>query len=135
MQMKIKGEAYATFIKIDETICFLELRGRQIIPMLQILHQYPLMMKKMQCDKGGIKHILQGSNVMAPGLVSEGGYLEPGVLEGEAVAVMAEGKKHAMGIGFMMEGKGSDSLLKDPTGHAIEVALFLNDSVWRDISH
>ena len=34
MQLKIKGEAYATFIKIDETICFLELRGKAIIPML-----------------------------------------------------------------------------------------------------
>merc|ERR1711957_185250 len=58
MQMKLKGEAYATFIKIDEEICFLELRGKAIIPMLKTLHQYPDMMKKMQCDKGGVKHIL-----------------------------------------------------------------------------
>ena len=72
---------------------------------------------------------------MAPGLVSEGGLLAPGVLEGEPVAVMAEGKKHAMAIGFMMEGKGSDQIQKDPTGHAIEVALYLNDTVWRDIAH
>jgi len=27
----------------------------------------------MQCDKGAIKHIFSGSNVMAPGLTSEGG--------------------------------------------------------------
>ena len=71
------------------------------MPMLRVLHQYPFMMKKMQCDKGAIKHIFSGSNVMAPGLTSEGGRIDESVQLGEAVAITAEGKEHAMAIGIM----------------------------------
>ena len=55
----------------------------------------------MVCDKGAIRHIFSGSNVMAPGLTSEGGNIAEGVPEGGAVAIMAEGKVHAMGVGLM----------------------------------
>ena len=36
----------------------------------------PIMMKKMQCDKGAIKFVLGGANVMCPGLTSAGGKID-----------------------------------------------------------
>ncbi len=102
------------------------------MPMLRVLHQYPFMMKKMQCDKGAIKHIFSGSNVMAPGLTSEGGRIDESVQQGEAVAITAEGKEHAMAIGIM-EMSAAD-LKSQGKGIAIEVVQFLNDAVWKDIS-
>ena len=60
--------------------------------MLRLLHKYPIMMDKMQCDKGAIKHIFSGSNVMAPGLTSEGGEIHPDLDVGAPVAITAEGK-------------------------------------------
>ena len=71
------------------------------MPMLKLLHKYPNILPHMVCDKGAIRHIFSGSNVMAPGLTSEGGSIAEGVPEGGAVAIMAEGKKHAMGVGLM----------------------------------
>jgi malignant T-cell-amplified sequence len=47
----------------------------------------------MQCDKGAIKHIFSGSNVMAPGLLSEGGKFIEGLPVNAPIAVMAEGKE------------------------------------------
>ena len=58
-------------------------------------------MDDMQCDKGAIKHIFSGSNVMAPGLTSEGGEIYPNLAVGAPVAITAEGKQHAMAIGFL----------------------------------
>jgi len=55
----------------------MEIRDMPVIPMMRLLHRYPLMMDAMQCDKGAIKHIFSGSNVMAPGLISAGGKLCP----------------------------------------------------------
>jgi len=55
----------------------------------------------MQCDKGAIKHIFSGSHIMAPGLTSAGGVLVPNLPERAPVAVMAEGKQHAMAIGIL----------------------------------
>ena len=55
----------------------------------------------MQCDKGAIKHIFSGSHIMAPGITSPGGHLVADLPDRAPVAVMAEGKKHAMAIGIL----------------------------------
>ena len=99
--------------------------------MLRVLHEYPFMMKKMQCDKGAIKHIFSGSNVMAPGLTSEGGNMDMSCEEGEAVAITAEGKEHAMGIGFML--MSAEETKEKNAGMAIELVQYMNDAVWKDI--
>ena len=101
LTLKFKGENQYNFIRIEDEIVFMEMRDRAIIPMLRTLHKFPMMMEKMQCDKGAIRHIFSGSNVMAPGLTSEGGIIAPNLNVGVPVAIMAEGKKHAMGIGYL----------------------------------
>ena len=53
----------------------------------------------MRCDKGAIKHILSGSDVMCPGLTHPKATMD-NVKAGQIVAIMAEGKEHAMGIGI-----------------------------------
>lgn len=37
-----------------------------------MLHQYPDMMPKLRADKGAIKFVLSGANIMCPGLTSPG---------------------------------------------------------------
>ena len=129
--LKLKGENHLQFIKLDEEIMFMELRDKPLLPMLRVLHRFPDMMTHMQCDKGAIRHIFSGSNVMAPGLTSEGGIIKDGCEEGHPVAIMAEGKKHAMGIGFMT--MSSKDIKDQGKGNAIELIQFMNDSLWKEI--
>ena len=72
----------------------------------------------MVCDKGAIRHIFSGSDVMAPGLTSEGGKIDESVPLGGAVAIMAEGKVHAMGIGLMKQ--SGEEVKQTGKGVAIE---------------
>ena len=51
-------------------------------------------------DKGAIRFVLSGANIMCPGLTSPGASLNLETEEGDAVAVMAEGKSHAGVITF-----------------------------------
>ncbi|RWW10318.1 hypothetical protein GW17_00026146, partial [Ensete ventricosum] len=60
----------------------------------------PDIMKKFQVDRGAIKFVLSGANIMCPGLTSPGGALNEEVLEETPVAIMAEGKQHALAIGY-----------------------------------
>ena len=106
----------------------MEIRDYPILPMIRTLHKYPMMMHRMQCDKGAIRHIFSGSHVMAPGLTSEGGEIVPDLPAGAPVAVMAEGKQHAMAIGVLS--MSSEDIVSKNKGQAIEVVQFLNDSVW-----
>lgn len=46
----------------------------------------PNIMKKLQVDRGAIKFVLAGANIMCPGLTSPGGALDDGV-EAEAPVV------------------------------------------------
>lgn len=82
----------------------------------------------MQCDKGAIKHILSGSNVMCPGLTSPGGKMED-LPKGTVVAITAEGKQHAMGIGFTS--MSTEEIRTENKGIALELLEYLNDGMWK----
>ena len=64
---------------------------------------------------------------MAPGLTSPGGNMDE-VKEGQIVAVMAEGKRHAMGLGRMI--MSSDQIREENKGEAIELILYIRDAMW-----
>lgn len=51
-----------------------------------------------QVDKGAIRFVLSGANIMCPGLTSPGAQMTP-VDKGTVVAIMAEDKEHALAIG------------------------------------
>lgn len=80
-------------------------------------------------DKGAIKFVLNGSNIMCPGLTSPGAQLTPGIAEGTIVALMAEGKQHALAIGVMK--MTSEDILAKNAGIGIDNLHFLNDGLWR----
>jgi len=85
-------------------------------------------MAHVQCDKGGISHILSGSDVMAPGLTSEGGRIDMQAKEGDPVAIMAEGKVHAMAIGILR--KAPQKIIEENKGKVVESVTYLNDGLW-----
>lgn len=57
-------------------------------------------MPVQQVDKGAIKFVLSGANIMAPGLTSPGGKMSQ-TDKNAVVSIMAEGKQHALAIGVM----------------------------------
>jgi PUA domain protein len=56
-------------------------------------------LQPQQVDKGAIKFVLSGANIMSPGLTSPGGKMLPAE-KNAIVAIMAEGKEHALAIGI-----------------------------------
>ena len=113
---------------INGELKFMEDRDGNVIPTLRILHKYPFMMPHMQCDKGAIKHIMSGSDVMCPGLTSPGAKMAD-VPEGAVVAITAEGKEHAMGIGIAA--MSSKDILKINKNVGIRLLMNLTDSMWK----
>ena len=85
-------------------------------------------MPHYQCDTGAIKHILSGSNIMAPGLTSPGGRMDD-VEAHTVVAVMAEGKKHAMGIGGTT--LSTNEIRAKNKDVAVDMFHYLNDSLYK----
>jgi len=93
----------------------------------------PDLLPTVQVDRGAIKFVLKGADIMAPGLTSAGGSLGSAPLVvGDYVAVRAEGKEQILAIGRMT--MSSDDVRKVNKGTAIENLHFLNDGLWNTAS-
>ncbi|MCL4135086.1 UNVERIFIED_CONTAM: hypothetical protein GTU68_026574 [Idotea baltica] len=82
----------------------------------------------MQVDKGAIRFILSGANIMCRGLTSPGAKMST-VDEGSVVAVMAEGKQHALCVG--LTSMSSQDIAKTNKGIGVENCHYLNDGLWQ----
>lgn len=69
------------------------------MPTLKLFHRFPFFLPMEQVDKGAIRFVLSGANIMCPGLTSPGACMTK-VEKGTVVAIMAEGKQHALAIGL-----------------------------------
>ena len=57
----------------------------------------------VRVDRGAIRFLLAGAHMMCPGFTSQGGHLPPAeeaIPAGAPVAIHAEGKEHAVGVGI-----------------------------------
>lgn len=81
----------------------------------------------MQVDKGAIKFILRGADVMAPGLTSKGGRLS-NVAAGTPVCIIAEGHQCALGVGVMK--LSTAEIEKKSAGVAITLLHYIGDGLW-----
>ena len=85
------------------------------------------MMPKLQVDAGAIKFVCNGSNIMCPGLTSEGAYMDD-VPEETVCAIYAEDKANALAIGVTtMSTKDIREINKDI---GVENLHFLGDGLW-----
>jgi PUA domain protein len=55
----------------------------------------------MQVDKGAIRFVLSGANIMCPGLTSPGAKMS-NLDNGKVATIMAEGKEHALAVGKLV---------------------------------
>ena len=109
-------------------ILFFKQREGALFPSLKLLHKYPFMLPRMQVDQGAIRFVLNGSNIMCPGLTSPGARMTK-LDKGSVVAVMAEGKTHALAVGQLV--MSSEEILTINKGIGVENVHFLNDGLWK----
>ncbi|KAF7994997.1 hypothetical protein HCN44_004469 [Aphidius gifuensis] len=107
---------------------FFRHRDGKWMPTLRLLHKFPFFLPVEQVDKGAIRFVLSGANIMCPGLTSPGAKMSP-VEKGTVVAVMAEGKQHALAVGLTT--LSTDDIAKINKGVGIENCHYLNDGLWQ----
>jgi len=112
---------------INNEVIFFE-REKDLVPALRLIHKYPFLLKKVRVDQGAIKYVLQGANVMCPGLTSPGGNLDEDFNEGELVGILAEGKEQCMGIGLAKLSR--NEIRSVNKGHGLENIHYLGDPLW-----
>ncbi|KAH9951399.1 hypothetical protein B0H21DRAFT_849713, partial [Amylocystis lapponica] len=113
-----------------EPICFQHFDG-PFYPTLRLLHKYPFLLPTVRVDRGAIRFLLAGAHMMCPGLTSAGGYLPPAdaaLPANTPVAIHAEGKEHAVGIGLTK--LDTEEMRKVNKGVGVETVTYLGDDFW-----
>lgn len=106
---------------------FILLHTKALVPALKAVHLLPSLLPKAVVDRGAIKHIINGANVMAPGLLKQGS-VYPAVEKGAYIAIYGEGMTCAMAVGTVA--MGSSEVHEKKTGVAIELVTHLGDSLY-----
>jgi len=106
---------------------FFQCRSGPFIPTIRLLHKYPDILPKYRVDRGAIRFVLSGANIMAPGLTSAGGEMDD-VPADSVIAIMAEGKEHALAIGVTT--MSTDHIRTHNKGIAVENTHYLKDGLW-----
>ena len=108
---------------------FFQLRDGPFFPTLRLLQRHPDIMPKLRVDRGAIKFVLSGANVMCPGLTSPGAEIHDEVEEGMPVAIFAEGKEHPLAIGVTTMSTADIRDINKDIG--VELVHYLNDDLWK----
>lgn len=115
-------------IIVGNEIVFFNHRDGPFFPTLRLLHKYPNMMQKMQVDKGAIKFVLGGANIMCPGFTSKGGSMPIPISAEQPVAIYSEGKQHALAVGLTK--MSTSEIVTINKGIAVESVHSLMDGLW-----
>ncbi|KAI4892869.1 hypothetical protein NFI96_012627 [Prochilodus magdalenae] len=149
----VRCHEHIEILTVNGELLFFRQREGPFFPTLRLLHKYPFILPHQQVDKGAIKFVLSGANIMCPGLTSPGAKLYPAdvdtvvvslkmffsfiryetsylyiVLESFCQAIMAEGKQHALSVGVMK--MSAENIEKVNKGIGIENVHYLNDGLW-----
>ncbi|KAJ3354100.1 translation machinery-associated protein 20, partial [Kappamyces sp. JEL0680] len=90
-----------SIVSVEGQYLFFQHFDGPYFPTLKLLHRYPDILPKIQVDRGAIKFVLKGADIMCPGMTSPGARLPTANLPKDSVvAIYAEGKEHALAVGL-----------------------------------
>lgn len=104
---------------------FFQFRTNAFMPVLRVLHKYPMLLPIYRVDKGAVRHVINGADIMAPGVRG----CDPNVQRDQVVAIFAEGKEHAIAVGVAK--MTAAEIGEKKSGIAVENAHYLSDGLWK----
>ncbi|KAG8925962.1 translation machinery-associated protein 20 [Tulasnella sp. 419] len=129
-----------THVKCKEHVSIYTLHGEPLFyqshdgplyPTLRLLHKYPDLLPKVQVDRGAIRFLLAGANMMCPGFTSAGGRLPPpeaALPANTVVAIHTEGKELPAAIGLTRLSTEDIKRINKDVG--VEIITYLGDDLW-----
>lgn len=98
--------------------------GQQWIPTLKLLQKIELL-KKITIDMGAIKFIVNGADVMRPGIVE----IEAGIQKDDFVAIIDQNNKKPLAVGIALF--DTQQMRALPKGKVIKTIHYVGDEVWK----
>ncbi|KDN40087.1 hypothetical protein K437DRAFT_192045 [Tilletiaria anomala UBC 951] len=128
--VKFSREHVSILVHNKEPIFFQHFDG-PYFPTMQLLQKYPFIMPSVQVDRGAIRFVLSGANIMSPGLTSAGGRLpeaDKALPANAPVAIFAQGKEHPVAVGLLK--MSTEDIRQAGKGIGIDNIHHIGDDLW-----
>ncbi|OAG30854.1 hypothetical protein NEIG_00338 [Nematocida sp. ERTm5] len=122
----IKTEDKEMFVLRNNTPIF-KVSGNSFIPLVKCVHIVPDILPRVVVDTGAIKYLINGADLMAPGLLHSTSEYPP-VSVGDVVAVYGHGKTNALAVGIVA--MDNEQVNTQKTGMAIKLINRLGDKIY-----
>lgn len=128
--IQVKCSNKISLYAIGNEILFIQHFDDDLVPALRLVHKYPHVFPSIRVDRGAIKFVLGGANIMCPGLTSKGAELPeaPGHEKGQVVAIYAENKDHAIAVGELT--MSTEDIKSINKGIGVNLINYLGDGLW-----
>ncbi|KDD75619.1 hypothetical protein H632_c589p2 [Helicosporidium sp. ATCC 50920] len=126
----IKLPEHVQLLVHDKHVMFFSTRDGGWFPTLRIVHQYPQCIPRLRADRGAIKFMLSGANMMCPGLTSPGATIHDEVEKGTPVALYGEDCEPALAIGYTT--LSTQQIREQNKGIGVENLHYLTDGLWKN---
>lgn len=110
-------------VKSNNEVLFFYI-GDEIYPSLKFALNQEIALKKITVDMGAVKFVVNGADIMRPGIVE----IEEGIESGEIVVIVDINNKKPLAIGRAMY--GFVELGSKDSGKVIENLHFIGDEIW-----
>ncbi|KAF9540445.1 hypothetical protein EC957_004285 [Mortierella hygrophila] len=127
----MKCHEHINLIVMNNEVLFFNHFDGPYFPTLKLLHKYPNMLPRLQVDRGAIKFVMAGANIMCPGLTSKGARMDVSVPADAVVAITAEGKNEILAVGTTK--MSTDDIKRINKNIGVETAHYLNDYLWKTV--
>lgn len=123
----IKCEDKIQLYSVDNEVVLFQ-HFDDLIPTLKVVHKYPDQFPRVQVDRGAIKFVLSGANIMCPGLTSKGADLPTPLEKDQIVTIYAEGKENALAVGKLL--MSTEDIKNINKNIGVELLHYLGDGLW-----
>lgn len=123
---KVKSENVEELYFVDGSLALVRLKGAGLIPSLYFLYRRGVELRRPSVfvDQGAVPRILNGADVMIPGIKRVEGDFGPG----EVVLVRELEKERLIAIGVSLV--TSEEIRRSGKGKAVKTLHYLGDEVW-----
>ena len=95
------------------------------IPVLTLLLNRQVELKKIVVDKGAIRFVTNAADVMRPGIT----FIEPSIKKGDIVVIVDENHDRALAIGKAL--LNADQMQEAKTGKVVKNLHTIQDDIWK----
>jgi len=110
-------------ILVNKKPQFFYYKGK-IVPTLQLLQQ-KLVLKKIIVDSGAIKFVINGADIMRPGITE----IEDGIENGDFIVIIDQNNGKALSVGIAL--LDTAEIRAATSGKVIKNIHFIGDEIWK----